>query len=159
MAYNEEAAQRIRAALHRIGRRPGEEIAEKRMFGGLTFMVAGKMCCGVLKDDIVMRLLPDDYDAALSEPHVRPMDFTGKPMPGFAYVAPPGYATGKKLDDWMARGLNFVRSNAAGTRPKAKARTKMTVAKKQPVAKKAASVKEPAAAKKAVMVKEPAAAK
>ncbi|MBM2846978.1 MAG: methyltransferase [Bacteroidetes bacterium] len=75
MAYNEALASRTRAAL---ARKRG--ITEKAMFGGLSFLLNGKMVCGVLKNDLVVRVHPDESDALLKKPYVRPMDFTGHPI-------------------------------------------------------------------------------
>src|SRR5215212_7233880 len=101
MAYNEKTAERLREAFERVERHAGESVAEKRMFGGLTFMVGGKMCVGVLKDDLVVRIPPERWDGSLTMPHTRPMDFTGKPMVGFLYVAPDGHAADADLDAWI----------------------------------------------------------
>jgi len=80
------------------------------MFGGVAFMVNGHMCCGVVGDDLVVRTGPDAHDEVVSEPHARPMDFSGKPMKGFVYVSAPGYKTAAALKKWTQRGLDFVLS-------------------------------------------------
>jgi hypothetical protein len=85
MAYDQTLAERIRTLLS-----DRSDVAERPMFGGLTFMVAGHMCCGVNKDELIVRLGPADADAALSSPHARPMDLTGRPMRGFVAVSPYG---------------------------------------------------------------------
>jgi TfoX/Sxy family transcriptional regulator of competence genes len=103
VAYDEALAQRIRGTL---GGRPGA--TEKRMFGGLTFMVAGHMCCGVTNDVLVVRVGRDRYEAALDKPHARPCDFTGKPMKGMVMVPPQGYRGRAALNRWVAMGLAFV---------------------------------------------------
>ena len=105
MAYNEELADRVRKAL--AGRRG---LAEKKMFGGLTFMLAGNMCCGVLKDDLVVRVGPEGYAEALAEPHARRMDFTGRPMKGMVYLGPEGYRTEADLARWVKRAADFAAS-------------------------------------------------
>ncbi len=103
MAYNKELASRIRTALaHR------EAVAEKNMFGGLTFMVDGKMCCGALQDNLVLRVTMQDYEEALTHPSARPMDFTGQPMKGFLYISPEGYTLQEDLQRWLAKGLAYV---------------------------------------------------
>src|SRR5262252_2406121 len=81
MAYNEELAERVRVVLAER-----TDVEEKKMFGGLTFMVAGQMCCGVLKDDLIVRIEPGEFDALVAQPHVRPFDFSGRPMQGMLYV-------------------------------------------------------------------------
>jgi TfoX/Sxy family transcriptional regulator of competence genes len=82
----------------------------RKMFGGLAFMVNGHMCCGIVGRDFVVRTGPDEYKAALSQPHARPMDFTGRPMRGLVYVAAPGYRSTRNLNAWVRRGLQFVQS-------------------------------------------------
>ena len=80
------------------------------MFGGLAFMLNGHMCCGIVGDNFVVRTGPDKFEAALSRPHARPMDFTGRPMRGFVYVAPPGYRLTRDLKSWIHTGIQFVSS-------------------------------------------------
>src|SRR5258706_15151353 len=91
MAYNEKLAERVRQMLVRH-RYPA--VTEIKMFGGLCWTLRGNMCCGVLKDDLVLRMPEPLYEKALREPHVRPMDFTGRPLRGFVYVGPRGSKTG-----------------------------------------------------------------
>jgi TfoX/Sxy family transcriptional regulator of competence genes len=78
------------------------------MFGGLCVMVNGNMCVGVINDELMVRVGPDAYEAALSEPHAREMDFTGKPLRGLIYVSPSGITTDDSLADWVFKGLAFV---------------------------------------------------
>src|SRR5258707_938670 len=103
MAYDEALADRIRRA---IGPRPG--VTEKKMFGGLAFLLEGKMFCGIVKDDLMVRVGPDRYEAALAKAHVRPMDFTGRPMSGYVYVGPRGSRTVTALKRWVDQGAAFV---------------------------------------------------
>ena len=105
MAYNEELAERVRLSLS--GR---QDVAEKKMFGGLAFMVGGSMACGVMKDDLMVRVGPDGHQEALAEPHARPTDFTGRPMKGMVYVGPEGYRTDEALAGWVKRGAEFAAS-------------------------------------------------
>jgi len=105
MAYNEDLGERLREKLL-----SDKNIAEKRMFGGVSFLLNGKMTCGVLQDNLVVKVDPADSDAFLAEPHVRPMDFTGRPMKGFLYVAPDGYASDEMLDVWVERSLTYART-------------------------------------------------
>lgn len=84
------------------------DVEEKRMFGGLCFMVNGQMCCGLTKTDLMVRVGKAGYDDALAQPHARPMDFTGRPLVGFVYVDPAGVRTKVGLAKWIARGLAFV---------------------------------------------------
>ena len=80
------------------------------MFGGLACMIAGNMCVGIVGDDLMVRVGPDWYEAALDLPHVREMDFTGRTMRGFVYVDAAGTAEDDELDAWIQRGLDFAGS-------------------------------------------------
>ena len=105
MAYDEMLGIRIRAAL---GTLPALE--EKRMFGGIGFLVNGNMACGVHKDGLIVRVGAGKYDWALSQPHTRPFDMTGRPMTGWVMVDPPGCATESALQAWLDLGLAFAQS-------------------------------------------------
>jgi TfoX/Sxy family transcriptional regulator of competence genes len=107
MAYDEHLAARIRAVIP-----PGTLAVERKMFGGLAFLVGGHMGCGVLSDRLMIRVAPDAYDRMLAEPYVKPMDFSGRPMRGFVYVEPAGIADEAALDRWVQRGLTFASSLA-----------------------------------------------
>jgi TfoX/Sxy family transcriptional regulator of competence genes len=111
VAYDEDLAARVRRELI-----PRSDVTERKMFGGIAFMVAGNMCCGVNGEDLMLRLGSEGADAALDDPHVRPMDFTGRPMAGFVYVGPEGTATASDLRRWVDRALEF----AATLPPKAR---------------------------------------
>jgi TfoX/Sxy family transcriptional regulator of competence genes len=102
MAYNEELADRVRAAFRGIRR-----LEEKRMMGGLTFMVNGKMCVGVLKDDLMCRIDPAIHEKAVQRKGAREMDFTGKPMKGFVFVGYSGTRNKKDLKYWLDLSLAF----------------------------------------------------
>lgn len=105
MVYSTFLAERLRKLLnHRQG------ITEKAMFGGISFLLQGKMFCGVLKDDLVVRVDPKESNKLLKKPNVRPMDFTGKPMKGFLYVSQKGYDTDEKLKGWIHRCFTYVSS-------------------------------------------------
>lgn len=104
MAYDERVATRVRTAL---GNRPG--FTERKMFGGVAFLLRGRMCCGVLGDELVVRVPNDEFAAVLRRRHVRPMDFTGRPLKGFVYVSRPGFRTAAALRGWLACGERFVR--------------------------------------------------
>jgi TfoX/Sxy family transcriptional regulator of competence genes len=99
VAYDENLAARVRTLL--AGR---TDVTERKMFGGLTFMVAGHMCCGVNGDELIVRLGPEHEDEALARPHARPMDFTGRPMPGFVTVQPEGLK-GAQLNQWVRQAV------------------------------------------------------
>ncbi len=103
MAYDEELADRIREALH-----DRDDIEERKMFGGITFMIAGRMACGVVHDDLMVRVGPDGHEAALAEPHTRPMDFTGRPMRGMVYVEPAGTRSDTDLAQWVDRAVRVA---------------------------------------------------
>jgi len=104
MAYDEDLAERIRTILHA----EREDVSERKMFGGIAFMAGGHMCVGVIGEDLMARLGEDAADAALDEPHTRPMDFTGRPMRNMVYVGPAGIADDAALRDWIRRALAFV---------------------------------------------------
>src|SRR4026209_231485 len=107
MAFSEALAQRVREAL---GKRKG--ISERKMFGGLAFLLNGNMCCGVMGDLLMLRLGESGATEALAEPHVRPMDFTGRPMKNMVYVDPPGLASEEALRKWV-RQAGAVGSSSA----------------------------------------------
>jgi TfoX/Sxy family transcriptional regulator of competence genes len=89
MAYDEKLAERIRQALASL-----DKVEEKRMIGGLTFMVNEKMCIGIIKDELMCRINPDIYESALKKDGCRPMDFTGRPMKGYVLIAEAGMKSG-----------------------------------------------------------------
>jgi TfoX/Sxy family transcriptional regulator of competence genes len=103
MSYDEKLAERTRAVLD-----SRDDVIEKKMFGGLAFMVRGHMCVGIVDRELMVRIGPDAYESALAEPHARPMDFTGKPLRGMVYVAAAGLRTEAGLRAWVDRGLRFV---------------------------------------------------
>lgn len=103
MTYNTILTDRIRKVLQN---RHG--ISEKKMFGGLSFLLNGKMFCGILQDNLVVRVNPNESGTLLKRPHVRLMDFTGRPMKGFLYVSPEGYKAEQNLSEWIDRGINFT---------------------------------------------------
>jgi TfoX/Sxy family transcriptional regulator of competence genes len=105
MAYDENLAERIRAVL-----KDQQALRERKMFGGLAFLVNGNMACGIVGDDLMVRLGEDGADAALEDPHTRPMDFTGRPMKSMVYVAPAGFAREQELRAWVDRGVAYARS-------------------------------------------------
>jgi TfoX/Sxy family transcriptional regulator of competence genes len=105
MAYDEGLAQRIRDHL-------AEErgIAEKKMFGGVGYLLRGNMACGVIGEDLIVRVGPENDDEALRDSHARPFDFTGRVMRGWVMVGPAGYAEDDALMTWVQRGLQFAAS-------------------------------------------------
>ena len=103
MAYDLKTAERVRRILS--GR---SDIAEKRMVGGLSFMVAGTMCCGVTGTALMVRVGAEARVRALAEPHVRPMEFAGRPLAGFVLIDPEGFRTDAALAAWVQQGLDFA---------------------------------------------------
>ena len=105
MSYDEGLAERLREALQ-----SQRGISEKKMFGGLAFISRGYMFIGITGDSLMARIGPEYYEQALSRPHVRVMDFTGKPMKGYVFVDPAGFESDPDLSDWVRRCHRFVQS-------------------------------------------------
>ncbi len=105
MAYNEKLAQRIRKLL---AGEPGR--TEKKMFGGVSFMLHGNMACGVLKDDMLVRIDPGQHDAAVVKPLVRTFEQRGRPMKGWIMVSPDACASDEGLQEWVQKGVRFALS-------------------------------------------------
>ena len=102
---DETLVERIRPLLKR-----SKGYSEQKMFGGLCFMINGNMCVGPWKGGLVVRLAKETHDETQSEPHVRPMDITGKVMKGWALVTPKGIASDDNLKSWVRRAAKFVSS-------------------------------------------------
>jgi TfoX/Sxy family transcriptional regulator of competence genes len=105
VAYNEVLADRIRAI---VGDRP--DVTERKMFGGIAFLLNGNMFCGITRDDLMVRVGPDRFEAFLASPGARLMDFTGRPSKGMVFVGPEGYATDGQLRGWVEQTLDYARS-------------------------------------------------
>ena len=105
MAYDETLAQRVRDILG-----PDDHISERKMFGGLAFMLNGNMCCCVDEENLVVRTGPEQYEAALERPHTRVFDFTGRPMRNFVYLETKGLETEAALRDWVNLAVEFAGS-------------------------------------------------
>jgi len=103
MAYDEQLAQRVRRAL--AGR---DGLSEKKMFGGIAFLLSGRMACGIVKEDLMVRVGPAQYEQALAQPYARPMDFTGRPMKGMVYVGSDALRSDADLAGWLRRGVEFA---------------------------------------------------
>ena len=110
MPFDERIAHRLRNVLAEEVTDSEVTIQDKRMFGGLAIMVNGHMCCGIVGQKLVVRVAGTEYEEALSRPHARPMDFTGRPMRGFVYVDPAGFHSNTQLRAWIRRSLHFVLS-------------------------------------------------
>jgi TfoX/Sxy family transcriptional regulator of competence genes len=105
MPYDQALAGRIRAELTGL---PGLE--EKKMFGGVGFMLGGNMAFGVHGDDLIVRVGPDEYEASLTQPGARPFDMTGRPMSGWVMVAPAGFRAPSDLKRWIDHGVKYAQS-------------------------------------------------
>lgn len=105
MAYDEGLAQRIREQLQ-----DHSNVEEKKMFGGLCFMVNQHMCCGIVGDKLMVRVSPEKYEEKLKKEHVFKMDFTGKPMKGMLYIGPEGVKSDQDLNQWIETCLNFIQT-------------------------------------------------
>ncbi len=103
MSYDNETAGRVRQLLS--GR---DDVAEKKMVGGISFLISGNMCCGVTGRALMVRLGAAAREQALAEAHVRPMQFAGRTLSGFVCVDHEGVATDDALARWVQRGLDFV---------------------------------------------------
>lgn len=114
MAYDEKLAERVRVLLHERG-----EPEERKMFGGLCFMMRGHMCMGIVGDELMLRTGPDGYESAVKRKHARPMDFTGRPMTTMIYVSPQGLKTSKALSSWVDLAIRF-NDTLPPKKPKAK---------------------------------------
>ena len=105
MAYDEGLAERIRAELQ------GEQgLEERKMFGGIGFLLDGNMACGVIGEDLIVRVGKENYESSLAEDHTSPFDFTGRPMTGWVRVMPEGVQSRQALKDWVIKGLEIARS-------------------------------------------------
>ena len=104
MAYNEELAYRIRLLLEPFA----NNIKEKKMFGGLTFLYKGKMSVGIIKDDLMVRVISEKFGHVLAEPNVQPMKFTGKAMKNFVQVLPSGFIDDNQLSRWVELGIEHA---------------------------------------------------
>ena len=105
MAHDEELAERIRK---RLQRRKG--VTERKMFGGLAFLLNGNRCCGVSREGLMLRLGNDGASAALQESHTREMDFTGKVLKSMVYVDSTGHQADADLHSWIERAFAYAKS-------------------------------------------------
>ena len=105
MAYDEGVAERLRDAYEAVS-----NVVEKKMFGGVAFLVDGHMSCGVTNDLLMVRVGAERYPEALNRPYAREMKCTGSPVKGFVYVAPAGFESDQALASWMQLSLDFVAS-------------------------------------------------
>lgn len=103
MSYNKQLAKKVREILH-----GNDGLSEKPLFGGLAFMLNGNMACGVVGEELMVRVGPENYQEALGQRYTRPMDYTGRPIKGMVYVEEDAVAA--DLDDWVSRGAEFAGS-------------------------------------------------
>ena len=158
MVYSEELAGRLRERLGTVNR-----VTEREMFGGVSFMVAGNMCCGVLGDDLVVRIDPTLHHDALTRPNVSEFVMGGRSSRGMIRVGPAGVADDDELALWVRLGIAHATSlppKKAGAKKKAapKAKKAPAVRKKAPAAKKKTAVAKKAK-RPAVKARKPAAKK
>jgi TfoX/Sxy family transcriptional regulator of competence genes len=114
MAYDQGLAERIRTVLA-----DHQGVVEKKMFGGIAFMVRGHMSVGIVKDALMVRVGAEEHQKLLRRPHARPMDFTGRPMKGFLFVDSAGLESDADLEQWIAHGVEYAASiPAKGRRPR-----------------------------------------
>lgn len=125
MAYDEKLAERIRKVLG--GKRKG--VTEKQMFGGVAFLLDGKMFVGIVKDELMVRVGPDGHEKAIAKPHARTMDFTGRPMKGYVFVKPEGLTRDAALATWVDWAADHIATLPA-KKPKKRATAKTAKPKK-----------------------------
>ena len=105
MAYDQVLAGRVRSMLAGVA-----SMEEKKMFGGVGFLVQGNMACGVHGDDLIVRVGPDRHAEAIEQPHTKLFDLTGKPMAGWILVTPSGVTSDADLEKWVSQGLDFAKT-------------------------------------------------
>ena len=105
MTVDVELVTRVRKAVAEQAIQCGLEPTEKYMFGGLAMMLNGKMVCGIVNDELMVRVGLGAYDEALTHPHVRPMDFTGRPMRGYIFVDADGCSSQISVSKWVGRAI------------------------------------------------------
>ncbi len=105
MAYDKKLAQRVRNLLHE---EPG--YSEKKMFGGVCYLLHGNMACGIIEGDLIVRIGPKGYQSALKLPHTRKLDITGRDMKGWVMVSRQGHDSNQNLAQWVKKGMEFSRT-------------------------------------------------
>jgi TfoX/Sxy family transcriptional regulator of competence genes len=109
MPFDDVLAERIRIALHTYPEPLRSDISEKKMFGGLAFLLKGKMTVGIIGDELVVRVVEEKMEDTLNSDSVRPMDFTKKPMKEFIFVSQQAFQSEKELQEWIALGIEHAR--------------------------------------------------
>jgi TfoX/Sxy family transcriptional regulator of competence genes len=107
MAYSEKLAERVRRVVKRH-----RGVTGKKMFGGLSFLIRGRMCCGGLGDKLVVRVSPEEQEINVNDKNTAPMDFTGRALKDFVYVLAPGTKSDASLKKWVGRAIAFIREKA-----------------------------------------------
>lgn len=120
MAYDEKTAERVRRILSKR-----RDVVEKTMVGGRSFLVSGRMCCGISATGLVVRVGRENRERTLTEPYARPMEFAGRTLAGFVRVDPAGYRTDRALARWIQRELDVASKLPAKGRAARRARPKM----------------------------------
>lgn len=115
MAYDETLAEKVRTLL-----KSKKGFTEKKMFGGICFLLDGNMCGGVLKNELIVRVDPQQYENLKTRPNTREFDFTGRPMKGWIVVTAPGHQAPSDLKAWVDRGVQYAGSLPAKKKRPAK---------------------------------------
>jgi TfoX/Sxy family transcriptional regulator of competence genes len=105
MAYDQGLSQRIREIMQ-----DNPDLREKEMFGGICFMLNGNMACGVIGEELMVRVGKEAHKQAHAQPHTRPFDFTGRPMRGWVVVTAEGVAEDEDLQSWVKQGSEYALS-------------------------------------------------
>lgn len=105
MAYDEKLAKRVRTVL-----RPEDGYVEKKMFGGICYLLNGNMVCGILNDELIVRVGADSFEKSLILPYARKFDITGRPMTGWVVISSEGIIKTKALKQWINKGIAFART-------------------------------------------------
>ncbi len=121
MPYDEGLAQRIREQFDDL-----TNVEEKKMFGGLCFMLSNHMCCGIVKDTLMLRVGPDNYEEYLASKYASEMDFTGKALKGMLYISPKGIESDSDLADWLMTAVGFIKTLPPKKPKQKKAKPKKT---------------------------------
>jgi TfoX/Sxy family transcriptional regulator of competence genes len=108
MAFDTDLENKIVKAIMELPEALARDFTEKRMFGGIAFLYKGKMTVGIVKEDLMVRVIHAKMKEVLAMDHVRPMDFTNRPMKEFIFVSPEGFKTEKQLATWLQHGLEHA---------------------------------------------------
>jgi TfoX/Sxy family transcriptional regulator of competence genes len=135
MAYDQKTGERLRKSVtESLGKRKG--LSENRMFGGLTFLVGGNMCCGVAGDELVVRVSHERSEALATRKHARLCDFTGRPMRGLVMIEKEGFKTSASLGRWVSEAVQYATSLPAKASKRPAKKTARKTAKKKAAKKK-----------------------